>query len=190
MINTCKTLIEEHGLFFEESVEKSVQHFYDSHKNDLLIIEKRTKANFINDYIYFELMKTLGNCKDFKFINVGNKKYILYKNFFVIKVKKLNHNYCASFIPTHSAVKFNSQEQLELFKNAENIYFGYIMDEFNSDIEKILFVCPDNSNKKYKWIIDIKSTDIVNYNLFPDNNNERAKGNRFRKNSKERKTAQ
>ena len=167
MQTECKDIIDTFGDEINECFHKGFQHFIDLHIDELNEISNRTRANYINDYVFAQLEETFEGKEGFTFIKEGVKRYIGFKNIFLIKVKKLNKSLKASFIKTQNATSFQCQEELDIFPSAKHLYLGYILNKNGIGIQRVVFVCPNLEG--YDWYMDVEPTEIKQEILaFPD----------------------
>lgn len=171
MIEECKKLIQTYGPIIIDCFEYSNQHYFDIHKDELEIIEKRTKSNYIHDIAYSELKHSLSQFNDFIFDRASSLKWIGYKDIFVIKLKKMDRNFKVGFIPTKNAINFQEQKELDIAPKATRLYLGYVPDDIQNTIVKVAFSCPDKDG--YQWNLELELTDTKQQIFtFPEIENE------------------
>ena len=158
MKKIIKDFVENYGEIVCEVVNNVPDILQKKFLQDSHILAKRSVSSLINDYMFYGLKKILQNLPDFKILELDrNKRFILYRNTLLIKIKKFDDNLKASFIETKSAKDFHHQKEIENVPRAKNIYLGYILNKFNTAIIRIAFAYP-NEYGGYEWIYDIPYT--------------------------------
>lgn len=186
-----QSMCAQYGQELETAFYNAVQNFYDIHRGELLIISPRTKASLINDYIYYNLELSLKDKRGFYFFKHRKARFIAYNSQVLIRIKKFSgQNHRPAVNLTHFSQKFNTQEDLGLFKErALNVYLGYVINTVSGAIDTVAFKCP---NKKgiIEWSIDVNAKSIQERLLFPETLSPEKKGQRIvAKNSAIRKAS-
>jgi hypothetical protein len=163
----AKELITHYGALIERIFHESLEICHQKIDLDGVEHKSRTKTNFVWDTIIYKLRFELADDINFHFSDRNGTTFILYKQTFLIKVKKLGKNGRPSYIKTKQADKF--QTQLDLgFGDYVNVYLNYSLDSFGIFVDNIKLQCENGSSILWSFPID-SSLGIINPDpLFPD----------------------
>lgn len=70
----------------------------------------------------------------------------------VMKLKKLNHDFSTSNIQTQQVMLFNGQQlEMPTLEQPTNVYLGYTLNKTKSGAKGIHLVCPNSSRTYWAW---------------------------------------
>lgn len=183
-------LCQAYGTKIERAFIKAVTHFYELHRDELLIIRPASKASLINDYICEYIQEELVGTGPFEFISRPKGRFIGYDSKILIRIKKLSSARKPSVNKTLAANQFNTQANMDLLEDARasNVYLGYVLNKESGNIDRVAFAYP-NTDGVIAWTINVEKQtaqrtldlDIVPYSR---------KANRLTPKTPKRKTEQ
>ncbi|MGA2480023.1 MAG: hypothetical protein ABSG63_14825 [Spirochaetia bacterium] len=158
-----ESLCSSYGEALEATFLEAVRHYYDLHREELLVVSPRSKAALINDYIFAGLKGRLGELPGFQFIDDRRGRFIGHESRLLIRVKKLK-KFGGKKVPsvnrTISATLFNTQRSLELLPfKATNAYLGYVLNTESGMLDEIAFLCPDHEGA-IAWSVEVSANRI------------------------------
>jgi hypothetical protein len=183
MSDLAKELINRYGMLIVRIFHESLDAWYQAVELDGLEHKNRTRSNFIWDAFFYKLRAALIDDTNFYFVDKKGTIFIIYKQVFLIKMKKLGSNRRPSFIKTQHAEKF--QNQLDMgFGDLVNVYLFYSLDAYGMLINDIRLQCENGNSTIWSFPLD-ESLDITTPDLF--HQNHEVPNNRIRvKNSYEK----
>jgi len=155
-LEIVEQLIEEYGDRIRECVYRGFHSWYeDHHPGVILLLKARTRASYVCDRIYEALREKLEASEDFRFIEKGNARFLLFRQYLLIRLKKLNKNLKPSQILTPSASAFLHQQDPWGFGDFTNVFLGYTLTE-GSEVDRILVIKTDQSGRfEEPWDIGV-----------------------------------
>jgi len=180
-IDMAKELITEYGALFMKVFHEALEAWHEIVIFDGVEHKKRTQSSFIWDAVIYKLRSDLVDDSNFYFVNRNGTTFVLYKQTFLIKIKKLGKNGRPSFIKTQQADKF--QNQLDLgFGDYVNVYLNYSLDAFDIFIDNLKLQCENGNSILWSFPIDRYLDNVIPDLFFPS---QEIPNNRIRiKNSK------
>jgi hypothetical protein len=152
-IDLAKELITQYGALIERVFCESLEAWQQTVNLDGIEHKNRTKSSFIWDTVIHKLRSELGNDTNFCFIDRNGTTFILYKQTFLMRIKKLGKNGRPSQIKTQQTDKF--QNQLDLgFGDYVNVYLNYSLDTFGIFINSIKLRCENGDSTLWSFPID------------------------------------
>jgi hypothetical protein len=166
-IDLAKELITQYGVLIARVFHESLRAWHQIVNFDGVNHKSRTKSNFIWDIVIHNLHSELVNDTNFHFSERNGTAFLLYKQTFLIRIKKLGKNGRPSYIQTQQAEKF--QNQLDLgFGDYVNVYLYYSLDNFGILIDNIKLQCENGNSILWSFPVD-GSLDNVIHDLFFEN---------------------
>ena len=163
-IDLAKELINQYGSLIAIIFHESLEMWQQITNLDEVDHKNRTRSNFIWDTVIHKLRSELVNDTNFYFPNRNGTTFILYKQTFLIRIKKLGKSGRPAYIKTQQAEKF--QNQLDLgFGDCVNVYLNYSLDTFGIFIDSIKLQCENGNSILWSFLID-NSLDINPPDLF------------------------
>jgi len=163
-IDLAKELITQYGALIARAFHESLETWQQIVNSDEVNHKLRTKSNFIWDTIIHNLHSKLADDPNFHFSDRNGTTFLLYKQIFLIRIKKLGKNGRPSYIQTQQAEKFQNQLNLG-FGDLVNIYLYYSLDTFGILIDNIKLQCENGNSILWSFPVD-SSLDIIVPNLF------------------------
>jgi len=182
-IDLAKELVDQYGTVFVKVFNESLSVWHQVTSIDGVDHKNRTKSNFIWDTAIHKLRTELIDDINFYFPERNGTTFILYKQTFLIRIKKLGKNKRPSFIKTIQAEKF--QNQLDLgFGDYVNVYLNYSLDFFGVTVDTIRLQCENGNSKLWSFLLndhmDIKTPDLFSNNQATPNKRIRIKGSEIK----------
>ena len=166
-IELAKELVDQYGTVFVKVFNESLGVWHQVTSIDGVDHKNRTKSNFIWDTAIHKLRTKLIDDVNFYFPERNGTTFILYKQTFLIRIKKLGKNKRPSFIKTLQAEKF--QNQLDLgFGDYVNVYLNYSFDFFGVTVDTIRLQCENGNSKLWSFLLN-DHMDIITPDLFSNN---------------------
>ena len=156
----AKELILQYGSLITKAFHESLKNWQQMVSLGEVEHKTRTKSNYLWDVIIHKLRSNLENDTNFHFSSRNGTMFIIYKQVFLIRVKKVGKNGRPSFIKTKQAENFQNQLDLGL-GDYVNVYLNYSLDTFGIFIEKIRLQCENGNNILWSFSIDDTSNFIT-----------------------------
>ncbi len=173
----AKELIKNYGFLIDKIFQESLDTWFRTANADGFEHKNRTKSNYLWDTIIYKLRLRLADNTDFYFIDRNGTTFIVYKQTFLVRLKKLGANRRPSSIPTRQASRF--QYQLDLgFGDYENVYLYYSLDKLGIVINSIRLQCENGKEILWSFLISDSINTPNNDILFPET--QQAEGGRIR----------
>jgi len=166
-IDLAKELITQYGTLIVRVFRESMDAWRQVVNFDEVDHKSRTKSNFIWDTVIYKLHSELVNDNNFHFSDRNGTTFLLYKQTFLIRIKKLGKSGRPAYIQTQQAEKFQNQLDLGL-GDCVNVYLYYSLDNFGIFINNIKLQCENGNTILWSFSID-SSSDNVTYDLFFEN---------------------
>lgn len=163
-IDLAKELITQYGTLIARVFHESLDAWRQVVNFDGVDHKSRTKSNFIWDTVIQNLHSELVNDTNFHFSDRNGTTFLLYKQTFLIRIKKLGKSGRPSYIQTQQAEKFQNQLDLGL-GDYVNVYLYYSLDTFGVLIDNIKLQCENGNSILWSFPVD-RSLDTVIPNLF------------------------
>jgi hypothetical protein len=165
--NLAKELINHYGVIIVKIFNESLDTWHQTIKNDEVEHKGRTRSNYIWDTFFHKLQAELYNDPNFHFVEKSQSIFVIYRQTFLIRMKKLGNNHRPSSIKTQTTEKFQNQQDLG-FGDLVNVYLFYSMDRFNISIDNISLQCENGKSILWRFPLD-GFVDNVNQDLFSAN---------------------
>jgi len=145
----AQKLLEPWYPVFWHSVNAGFQRHYETHANELHIVQPRTKSSYVNDFIVDGLRQGIRDASTVWEERHGQRRLWI-KGKVCIRVKKLNRRFQPSNIPTQATFEFLNQFPLEIpaqlklpdMPSATNLFLGYRVTATQTAIQGVYIVCP------------------------------------------------
>jgi len=178
-IDLAKELISKYGSLIVKVFNESLRVWYQVASIYGFSHSKRTKYSFIWDVVIHKLRSELAEDSSFYFPDCFGTTFLVYKQTFLIRVKKLGKDGRPSFIETQQAEKF--QNQLDLgFGDLTNVYLNYSLDILDISIDSIKLQCENGNSILWSFPLDdllgIITSDLFTNNQATPNKRIRIKG--------------
>jgi hypothetical protein len=189
MSDLARELINRYGLLIVRIFHESLDAWYQTVASDGFEHKSRTRSNFIWDAFFYKLRSELMDDTNFHFVESKGTIFIIYKQIFLIKMKKLGSNRRPSFIRTHYAENFQNQLDMGL-GDLVNVYLFYALDTYGMLINDIRLQCENGNSTIWSFplgsSLDITTPDLFYQDQEVPNNRIRVKDSyeRDRKNGK------
>jgi hypothetical protein len=189
MSDLAKELINRYGMLIVRMFHESLDAWHQTIEFDGLEHKNRTRSNFIWDAFFYKLKTELIDDTNFHFVERKGTIFIVYKQIFLIKMKKLGANRRPSFIKTQHAEKFQNQLDMGL-GDLVNVYLFYSLDTYGMLINDIKLQCENGNSTIWSFPLDgsleITAPDLFYQDQEVPNNRIRVKDSydRERKNGK------
>jgi hypothetical protein len=167
MSDLAKDLINRYGMLIVRIFHESLDAWHETIELDGFEHKNRTRSNFIWDAFFYKLRTELIDDINFHFVEKKGTIFIIYKQAFLIRMKKLGSNRRPSFIRTEHAENF--QNQLDMgFGDLINVYLFYSLDIHGILINDIRLQCENGNSTIWSFPLD-GSLDITTRDLFYQN---------------------
>lgn len=142
-----------------EVIRNAVDEFSKDPKK--LIYCNRTKACIINDLIIKNSLENLYSVDGIRFRQCRGNTYIIIRDKFILRFKKLDKNLRTSNAPTNQSNKYIYQESLfsDLPDPVTNIFAGYTWNNSQSSYSGIYLTCPLGRN--LEWSHDLSPAPAI-----------------------------
>jgi hypothetical protein len=167
MSDLAKELINRYGMLIVRIFHESLDAWHQTIELDGFEHKNRTRSNFIWDAFFCKLRIELIDDTNFHFVEKKGTIFIIYKQVFLIKMKKLGSNKRPSFIKTQYAEKFQNQLDMGL-GDLVNVYLFYSLDTYGMLINDIRLQCENGNSTIWSFPLD-GSLDITTPDLFCQN---------------------
>jgi hypothetical protein len=164
MSDLAKELINKYGMLIIRVFHESLDAWHQTIELDGFEHKNRTRSNFIWDAFFYKLRTELIDDTNFHFVEKNGTIFIIYKQVFLIKMKKLGSNRRPSFIRTQHAEKFQNQLDMGL-GDLVNVYLFYSLDTYGMLINDIRLQCENGNSTIWSFPLD-SSLDITTPDLF------------------------
>jgi hypothetical protein len=166
-MDLAKDFIENYGPLVVHAFQESLSAWFQTILADGCEHKNRTKSNYIWDTFFHKLRSILPENGNLHFVDAKGTTFIIYKQIFLIRMKKLGQNKRASYIKTNHAEKF--QYQLSMgFGDLVNVYLFYSLDRYGVTFDSIKLQCEKGNVILWSFPID-NIPDIKNLDLFDEN---------------------
>ena len=149
----AKEFITQYGILIARVFHESLSAWFEIVNLDGVEHKSRTKSSFIWDYVIHKLRTELIDDINFYFPERNGTTFVLYKQTFLIRIKKLGRNGRPSYIKTQQAEKFQNQLDFGLGENV-NVYLNYSLDAFGISINNIKLQCENGNAILWSFILD------------------------------------
>jgi hypothetical protein len=164
-IDLAKELITQYGALIVRVFHESLDAWQKIINFDEVDHKSRTKSNFIWDTVIHNLHYELENDTNFHFSDRNGTTFLMYKQTFLIRIKKLGKSGRPSYILTQQSEKF--QNQLDLgFGDYVNVYLYYSLDTFGILIDKIKLQCENGNSVLWSFPVNDSLDTIIPNILF------------------------
>lgn len=124
----------------------------------------RTRSSFLNDLMVHHAMKAFEGDGSVRWVRVHGQYLMLYRETFLVKLKKLTGRLRPMGIPTHRSQAFMAQGQLQmpgLAAPAVNIVAGYQVGALALAPKGVFVVCPDGEENSWVLVAEAPATIAV-----------------------------
>jgi hypothetical protein len=163
-IDLAKDLIEHYGTLIVRVFQESLEAWQQTVDSDGLEHKNRTRSNFIWDAFFHKICSELTGDSNFYFVERNGTILIVYKQTFLIKMKKLGTNRRPSYIKTRYAERFQNQLDMGL-GDLVNVYLFYSLDTYGILINDIRLQCENGNSILWTFPLD-GSLNITTPDLF------------------------
>jgi hypothetical protein len=185
-IDLAKEFIETYGILITRIFHESLDTWVQITTVDGCEHKRRTQSSYIWDTFFHKIRLELDGNHDFHFVDTMGTIFMVYKQTFLIKMKKLGKDKHASYIKTDHAERFQRQLDMGL-GDLVNIYLYYATDRYNIAIDSIKLQCENGNAILWGFPID-SSLDITTPDIFYGN--QETSNNRIRVKETHRKEQQ
>jgi hypothetical protein len=134
-------------------------YFKGTPKSELVDHSPTTKANLIYDKIVRKIKDTFGQTPGINLVYQKRMFVMIIANKVLIKFKKFKQGLRVGNVITKQFLKFQSQQQIEMFPRGVNLYAGYLPDPFGRKIDKIWLACPSYNGNH--WALQLNEDEYT-----------------------------
>lgn len=121
--------------------------------------DQTTRANIINNHMILRATAAFMDDPRIKIIDMQRQSLFVFDSQISLRLKKLDADLMPQNVVTKQVKRLNGQKELEEIKAAYHLVAGYTLSTFQTKIDGIYLVCPNN--KRIYWELEITNEDIV-----------------------------